>query len=424
MSLLGKLFGTKSPEQERAHADALFAQGDYGAAKLAYDRAAGHAKGNAELQAELGKRSEACRDALARKHLAEAEHLIAQGVVELGQEELRQVLQIAADPALLQQARERAEKLERAVVRAEVAQQIAPNEEDRFELIAGSFEDDQYAEYQAHGEPMRDALLLLHDGQTAEARALLEDLIGHADGPRYLWFELGRARLAEGDSAGGQQALEKFLASLHLEEGGDARLLAQIELAQLAHARGEFDAAVAHYESALAALPEDPRPYLALASFFRREKLLDEAVEVLEAGLEALEGQKPDVRLWQELGLTLADAGKDAPAIEWLERMVELLVAQQHTDLPPEGGVRLAQLHERAGNLPRALDLYSLLAHGSDRANLHAYHEQAARLLRALDMQDEARRMLVRARELVPEGDAESGARIEAALQALTAAPA
>ena len=27
MSLLGKLFGAKSPEQERAHADTLFAQG-------------------------------------------------------------------------------------------------------------------------------------------------------------------------------------------------------------------------------------------------------------------------------------------------------------------------------------------------------------------------------------------------------------
>jgi len=303
-----------------------------------------------------------------------------------------------------------------------VAQQMAPNEEDRFELIAGGFENDQYAEYLAHGEPLKQALLLLHDGETGQARALLEQLIGHADAPRYLWFELGRARLAEGDSAGGQEALEKFLASLHLEEGGDPRLLAQIELAQLAHARGEFDAAVAHYEAALAALPEDPRPYLALASFFRREKLLDEAVEVLEAGLEALEGQKPDIRLWQELGLALADAGKDVQAIEWLERMVALLVAQQHTDLPPEGGVRLAQLHERAGNLPRALDLYSLLARGSDRPNLHVYHEQAARLLSALGMPDDARRMLVRARELAPEGDAEASARIDAALQALTSA--
>ena len=421
MSFLGKLFGGRSPEQERAHADELFAKGDFGAAKLAYDRARAHAKGNAQLQAELGQKSDACRDALARQHLAEAARLLAEGSVELAQEELRQVQQIAADPELVREAEERAEKLERAIVRAEIAQQTAPNEEDRFELIAGGFENDQYAEYLAHGAPVKEALLHLHEGETAEARALLEKVIESADSPRFLWFELGRARLAEGDSAGGQAALEKFLASLHLEEGGDARLLAQIELAQLAHARGEFDAAVARYEAALTALPDDPRPYLAMASFFRREKLMDEAVEVLEAGLEALShaGRQPDVRLWQELGLTLADAGRDAQAIEWLERMVSLLVAQHHTDLPPEGAVRLAQLHERAGNAARALDLYSMLARGSDRPNLHVYYEQAARLLTTLELPEEARRMLVRARELAPESDPEAHARVSAALEAL-----
>jgi len=420
MSLFGKLFGGRSPEQERAHADALFAKGEYGAAKLAYDRARDHAKGDPALQSELTQKADACRDALARQHLAEAVRLIREGSVELGRDELQQVLQIAADPQLLKEAEERAEQLERRVVLAEVAQQTAPNEEDRFELIAGGFEDDQYAEYQAHGEPLKQALLHLHDGDTAQALALLEELIQHADAPRYLWFELGRARLAQGDSGGGQAALEKFLGSLHLEEGGDARLLAQIELAQLAHARGEFDTAVAHYEAALAALPDDPRPYLALASFFRREKLLDEASEVLEAGLEALEGRRPDIRLWQELGLTAADAGRDAQAIEWLERVVALLVAQQHTDLPPEGTVRLAQLHEKAGNLGRALDLYTLLTRGSDLLSLHVYHEQAARLLSALDMRDDARRMLVRGRELVPTGHTEAAARIEAALSALS----
>lgn len=421
MSLLGKLFGGRSPEQERAHADALFEQGDFGAAKLAYDRARGHAKGNAQLQAELGQRSDVCRDALARKHMEEAVRLLADGSVELAREELRQVQQIAADPLLLREAEERAERLERALVRAEVAEQTAPNEEDRFELIAGGFEEDQYAEYLAHGEPVKEALLHLHEGETAKARALLEKVMESADSPRYLWFELGRARLADGDGAGGQAALEKFLASLHLEEGGDARLLAQIELAQLAHGRGEFDAAVAHYESALTALPEDPRPYLALASFFRREKLVDEAIEVLEAGLEALshEGSQPDARLWQELGLAYADAGRDAQAIEWLERMVELLVSQRYTDLPVEGAARLAALHERAGNLPRALDLYSMLARGSDGPSLHLYHEHAGRLLTALKMPEEARRMLVRARELTPDTDSETQARVTAALTAL-----
>lgn len=421
MSLLGKLFGGRSLEQERAHADALFAGSDFGAAKLSYERAHGLAKGQPALQQELASRSQACQNAIAEQHLEEAQRLSQDGThgnLELAFESLRQAELTAADPALQRRAREHMEQLDRRAVRAEVAEHSAPNEEDRFELIAGSFDNDQYAEYTAHGEPVKQALLLLHDGQTAEARALLEEVLKTADAPRYLWFELGRARLAENDLEGGEQALENFLQSLHLGEGGDARLLARIELAQLARARGDFDGAVAHYESALTAAPEDPRPYLAMASFFRQEKLLEEAVDVLEAGLEALQGQPPDVRLWQELGLALADQGRDAEAIRWLERIVELLSSQRQTDMPPDGIARLADLYERSGRAMRALDLYSLLAHGTDLPRLYHYHEQAARLLLGMDMPEDARRMLVRALELSPE-EPEIRARLRAALQAL-----
>jgi tetratricopeptide (TPR) repeat protein len=414
MSLLGKLFGSRTLEQERAHADALFGRGELGTAKLAYERAHALAKGQPELQRELSDRSRACQDAIARLHFDEAERLIAEGNHELALESLKQVELTAADASLQRQARERAEQLERAAVRSEVAEHTAPNEEDRFELIAGSFDNDQYAEYLAHGEPVKQALLLLHDGKTAQARALLEEILKTADGPRYLWFELGRARLADNDAAGGEKALEQFLQTLHLDEGGDARLLARIELAQIARGRGDVDAAIAHYESALTAAPEDPRPYLAMANFFRQEKLLEEAVDVLEAGIDALQGQPPDVRIWQELGLALADQGRDAEAISWLERMVELLSNQRVTDLPPEGATRLAELHERAGRSARALDLYAMLAHGSDLPRLYHYYEQAARLLQAMDMPAEARRNLVRALELAPE-DPVVKARLKAA---------
>ncbi|MEY4578683.1 MAG: hypothetical protein RL701_3386 [Pseudomonadota bacterium] len=420
MSLLSKLFGSRSVDDEKAQADALFERGEFGQAKLGYERARGHsqAKTQPALQHTLAERISACRDAIAREHLAEAERLLARGQLDFAREELQQAAQTAADPALLRAASERSDQLERVVVQAEVAQQsLPPDEDDRFELISGGFENDQYAEYLAHGEPVKRALLFLHEGNTAEARSLLEAVISGADGPRYLYFELGRARLAEGDTEGGQTALEKFLSVLHDDEGGDARLLAQIELAQLAHARGDFDGAVAHHESALTAMPDDPRPYLAMAGYFRRENLLEEAIDVLEAGLEALQGKPPDIRVWQELGLALADAGRDPEAIAWLERVVALLASQQHTDLPPGGTVRLAQLYERSGRASRALDLYALLARGSDRASLHEYHEQAARLMLTLGLRDDAHRMLLRARELAPD-DAVVRARIEAALAA------
>jgi tetratricopeptide (TPR) repeat protein len=84
--------------------------------------------------------------------------------------------------------------------------------------------------------------------------------------------------------------------------------------------------------------------------------------------------------------------------------------------MPAEGTARLAELHERAGRSSRALDLYSLLAHGSDVAKLYHYHEQAARLLIASNMPQEARRMLVRALELAPD-DPEVKSRIQASLK-------
>jgi tetratricopeptide (TPR) repeat protein len=426
MAFFDKLFGGKTLEQERKQADALFAEGEFGRAKLAYERALGltrDVKDAPDIASELNARIALCRDNIAKAHLAEAERLLAQGSVELARDELLAVGETASDPALLRTAQERLDQLERAVARAEQQEHHDPSEDDRFELIAGSFEDDQYAEYQAHGDRVREALLQLHDGRSAEARRALEEIVSGADAPRFLWFELGRARLADGDSQAGTAALETFLSKLHEAEGGDARLSAHIELAQLIHARGDFDAAVAHYEAALAALPDDPRPYLAMANFFRREQLFDEAAEVLEAGLQALEGHGTDFRLWLELGLTHADAGRDADATRWLERVVAFFSSRRQTDLPPEGAVALARLYEKQPDgAGRALDLYSVLAQGSDRPNLFLYHLEAARLMKQLELPVEARRMLQRARELAPPDEAIQ-ARINQALSELESPP-
>jgi tetratricopeptide (TPR) repeat protein len=422
MSLLGKLFGKRTLEQERAHADELFAAGDFGPAKLAYERAQDLARELPEVKAALGTKVDECRDAIARKRLVEAEALIQQGNLHFAHEELQGAIETAASPDLIAQAEQRIESLarkQRVIERAAEAAQSS--DEDRFEVISGGFEDDQYNEYQAHGEPMKRALLALHDGNVAEARKGLEALAESADGPRYLWFELGRARLADGAVDEGAEALAKFLGTLHAEEGGDARLIAHMELAQLVHARGDFDAAVAHYEQALEALPDDPRPYLAMANFFRREQLLDEAIEVLEAALASRGEADPDYRLWLELGLALADAGRDEPAIVQLERVIDYLTRRNQRDLPVEGMLRLAALYEKSERPARALDLYTLLADGSDRHDAFAYELEAARLMQALGLSAEARRMLQRAREDAPADEAVRK-RVEELAQTLEAA--
>lgn len=259
---------------------------------------------------------------------------------------------------------------------------------------------------------MRDALVALYEGNAASARPEIERALETTEKACYLWFEVGRARLLEGATDAGREALARFIALLRPGEGGEARLVTHMELAALHHERGDFDAAVGEYQTAIEALPTDPRPYLAMATFFRREGLAAEALDVLASAANLLEEPQRPWRFTLELGLVHADLGNDSQAIELLEEVVSYFTARQHLDLPPAGAVRLAQLHEKDGSLARALDLYHLLSQGSDTANLCEYHRQAARLLVALDRRDDARRMLEQAVVIASE-DAEIRAAID-----------
>jgi tetratricopeptide (TPR) repeat protein len=166
------------------------------------------------------------------------------------------------------------------------------------------------------------------------------------------------------------------------------------------------------------AMPTDPRPYLWMGNFLRQEGHAAQAVEVLQAGIEVMSNTHPDWRLIQEVGLAHADAGDEPAAIRNLEQVVEILASRGSLDLPPETATRLATLHEKSGQIAHAADLYAMLAEGSDSEGRFGYYNQAGRLLEHMGMRDEARRMLLRARELVPD-DPEARERFQARLKAL-----
>jgi tetratricopeptide (TPR) repeat protein len=403
MSFFGKLLGRRTAGEERERADALFANGELGLAKLAYERALSAAGPETDdVKQGLRTRIDACKDGLARARIAEAERLFADGARELAVHELEAAIETAASAEIIADAEQRIERTERREARAH-AQLAEQSDDERFETIAGAFEDEQLDEYTAQGPELRAALLALYDGKSSEARPVLERLAQDNDEARYLWFEVGRVRLLDGDNEGGREALQRFVARLAPDEGGEARLGAHMELAVLKRDQGEVEAALAEYEAAVEALPDDPRPYLAMAAFLRREGAAADAVEVLVSAIDALgqEGHR-QWRLEIELGLAHAALGQDDPAIEALEGAISYLTQRHGLDLPPEGAVPLAELHEKRGNRARALDLYNLLASGSDVANHFTYYRNAARLLRELDQPAEARRMLQRASELAP----------------------
>lgn len=416
MSLFGKLLGRVPFDELRQRADRSFDGGEYGEAKLEYERALSAHDAPAkqdDRQREVRERIDACCDAIADARLATAQQYLADGYSDLAHDEFTHALQTAVSEACTARIREAMGQAERDDARQLVDDVPETTLDDEFASISGTWEDEQHAEYAGYGDRFKRAMVALYDLRSAEARTELDALAAQTDDAHYLWYEVGRARLADGDNPAAMEALEKFISRIGPEEGGDSRLTAHVELAAMHTDAGDFEAAIAQYQAALEALPDDPRPYLAMGIFFRSQELAEEAVDVLNSAMTMLD-DRPYFRVWQELGLAHADLGHDGLALGHLERVVEYLVARDHLDLPPETALRLAQLYEKQGNPARGLDLVQMLCEGSDVDNRHAYHLEAARLARRVGLVDEHANHLERARELGPDDDEGFAAALEA----------
>lgn len=424
MGLFGKLFGGGSFEDHRKEADRRFDEGAYVDARLAYDKALERRKGApADAVAHCEARMATCLDRMAEERMEEAERLAEEGLLELAEAELRNAMELAADDAIAKAARRRLETLEKedAIRQA----QEGPDEmsdEDRWAILAGSWEEEQIEEYDAYGEPFRAALLALHDGQAAEALEALEAIAEEYEEPLYLWLEIGRARATVEDFVGAEEALRAFVDGLDEGEGGESRLSAHASLAALRDQADDEEGAIAELEAAMDAFPDDPRPFFHMGRYLRSIGSPGEAVEVLEAALPLLGEERPDWRYLEEVGLAHADAGNAESAAAYFDRVIAFHVSLRRHDrpleLPVATAVTRAKLYEDEGRLEKAADLYRSLATGSDKANHLTYHREAGRLLIELELIEEARRMLTRALALA-EDDADAKAEIEAQLAEL-----
>lgn len=393
MSFFKRLFG--GGEEPEARAERLFGEGQFGPAKLAFEDALARMT-NVDERQRIAERIDACLDALAQARLEDAERLAANGELELAHEELSHALEVVASDVLRAKIRQTRDGLERghAVERA-ASEELS--DEERWVLLSGGWEEPQAEEYEAYGEPFVEAVLALHAGNTKEARELLEAVLEDAEAPRYLWLEVGRARLLDGDRTAGREALVELVESMSDDERGLPLLAAYVELARIAEEEEEHEEAVSFYERAMEEFEEDPRPYFAFGRYLREQELFSEAVDVLQAGAQLLDDSRPDLLYLQEVGLALADAEREDDAIAAFEQIIGILTSRKQTDFPPLGTERLAELHEKHGNPQRAADLYATLARGTDRSGHFRYHREAGRLLAELGLKDEARRMWTRA---------------------------
>ena len=413
MGLFKKLF-TADPEALEKKADALYAAGDYGSAKLAYEKALEASPQGAH--AVLSEKVRRCKTGIAQRRIDEAKAYLAQGSIELAEHELRGALEVAIDEGVRGEAQALLNGLEARDAQGH-ATTPEMTDEERVALLMGQWNEAQADEYDSYGDALLDALVAMHKENFDEARTRLEALLASAPEPRYLWLEVGRARLLTDDVTGGKDALQSFLGALQDDEGGETTLAANLALARLAEDAGEFEEAMDYFEGAVHALPKDYRPYLAMGAFLRDKGHGAEALEVLRTSLELSKTAGTDWRLLEEIGLASELVGKTDDAQSFLEQVIEFFTNHQIMDFPPSTATTLAKLYEDRGRLDRAADMYRALSQGSDRDRHALYHYEAGRLLHDLGLTDEARRMLTRAEALTSEQDAELSRQIAALLQ-------
>jgi tetratricopeptide (TPR) repeat protein len=401
MSLLKKFFFADPGELEKK-ADLLYDAGDYGPAKLVYEKALAASPESAH--AALSDKARRCSDGIARRRIEEAKAYLAQGSNALAEQELQGALEVATEQALRDEAQSLLDGLE-AEDAKEQAASIELTDEERIALLMGQWGDAQADEYERYGDALLDGLVAMHKEQFQDARARLEAVLADAPEPRYLWLEVGRARLLSEDLPAGKEALQKFLSALGDDEGGETKLAANLSLARLADESGDFDGAMGYFEAAVYSLPDDYRPYLAMGAFLRNKGHGVEALDVLLTSQQLSESAGTDWRLLEELGLASDLAGKTDDARSFLEQVVEFFTNHQITDFPPSTATTLAKLYESDGRLDRAADMYRALSQGSDRERHARYHYEAGRLLHAIGLMDEARRMLTRAEALRSDDD-------------------
>lgn len=401
MGFFKKLF-TADPGALEEKANALFDDGEFGPAKLTYEKARDAAEEGERPR--LDQRIAQCTDGIAETRIAQARQYIASGELTLAGHELQGAIEVASSAVLRAEAQELLDGLEADDAR-EHAVVSEMTDEERLAVIAGQWEEAQADEYEACGQPLFDALIAMQTERIDAARDALESLANDAERPCYLWLEVGRARLLSDDAEGAKEALERFVNALPKGEGGENKLVALFTLARLADDAGRFDEATGHFESAVAAMPRDYRPYLAMGSFLRAKGHYDEALEVLSTAQELSRTNATDWRLFEELGLAHEAAGKSEDAVKFLEQVIEFFTQRQETDLPPVTATTLASLYEEGGKPERAADLYRALSQGHDRANHGRYHYEAGRLLRAIGLEEEAHRMLTRAEALAADDD-------------------
>lgn len=220
------LFSGKPYDEIEKKADAFFQAGEYGFAKLEYERALHKSKKKApEAQDRLKSKIVTCKNALALEHLKEATDLLEADLHEEAEDLLQLASELAQDDqlavqikALLKQSKSHASfESTPSWVSMEVLEDSGEfsdeaSEWEYFAALINTLSESEQEIYLAYEDPFRDGYVKLNQGRFEEAVTLLSRALeNNASSTGFIRLELASAHLNLGHNAEASLLLEDFL---------------------------------------------------------------------------------------------------------------------------------------------------------------------------------------------------------------------
>ena len=227
---LSRLFTGKPYHEIEKNADAFFQIGEYGSAKLEYEKAllklSKKTSETPEAKGHIEEKIAKCKDALALEHKRTAEDLTETGHHEEAEEILELALELVQDRKLAVEIEERLKSVKDHFIPHETSGMSVPEEasedtgkfvyqesgEEYFTALISTLPKTEQKIYLSYGDPFREGYVKLNQGEFEDAVTLLSQALeADSSSKGFIQLELATAHLNLGNGSEGCILLEGFL---------------------------------------------------------------------------------------------------------------------------------------------------------------------------------------------------------------------
>lgn len=257
-----KFLTGKGPQEIAARGDKFFDMGEYGAAKLQYEKALDKLENNSDGKPEwirlIKEKLIQSKEALSLFHKETAENLIETGYWAEAEEILGLAIELTEDEGLkgkIEKIREEIQKQLAEAAKKEApdvyqdkdeaeASAISPEADDYFVALVSSLSDEERVAYYGYGHAFKRGFVALNQGDFQSAAAdLSRALEENPEGGSFILLELATAYLNLDDHDKAYSLLEDFL------EAHPESLKAYAMMCEILWERKDFDQALERLNS-------------------------------------------------------------------------------------------------------------------------------------------------------------------------------